>query len=115
MTIAPRFSGKYRSVIVADPASRVKGDRTVQEIARRSSEPYQGQGIGRRLLKTLLERGRELGCHQGWVGTGLRNAAARRLHAAAGGAEAPEPFVMVEFDLRPEGELSDRESFGSSP
>jgi GNAT superfamily N-acetyltransferase len=77
--------------------------------------PHQGQGIGRRLLKALLERGRELGCTEGWVGTGSGNAAARRLYAAAGGVEDPEPFVMVEFDLRSEGEPPDGESFGSSP
>jgi GNAT superfamily N-acetyltransferase len=77
--------------------------------------PHQRQGIGRRLLKALLERGRELGCTEGWVGTGSGNAAARRLYAAAGGVEGPEPFVIVEFDLRPVGEPSDGESFGSSP
>jgi GNAT superfamily N-acetyltransferase len=102
-------------VIGGEPACGVKGDRTAQWIARRSSESYQGQGIGRRLLKALLERGRELGCHEGWVGTGSGNAAARRLYASAGGFEDPEPFVIVEFDLRPEGAPSDGESFGSSP
>src|SRR3954469_5745113 len=28
--------------------------------------PYQAQGIGRRLLQALFDRGRELGCRQAW-------------------------------------------------
>ena len=60
--------------------------------------PYQGQGIGRRLMERLLERGRELGCRAAEVGTERSNTAARRLYAAAGGVEEPEDFV-VEFDL----------------
>jgi hypothetical protein len=35
------------------------------------------------------------------VATGPSNVAARRLYAAAGGKESPEPFVMVEFELGP--------------
>jgi GNAT superfamily N-acetyltransferase len=62
--------------------------------------PYQGQGIGRRLMERLLDRGRELGCREAWVGTERSNIAGRRLYAAAGGIEAPEDFVIVEFDLR---------------
>jgi ribosomal protein S18 acetylase RimI-like enzyme len=60
---------------------------------------YRGQGIGRRLLEALFERGRSLGCRQAWVGTEPSKTAARRLYAAAGGVEASEPFVMVEFRL----------------
>lgn len=63
------------------------------------SGPYRGQGLGRRLLDALFERGRSLGCRQAWVATEPGNAAARRLYRAAGGVEAPEPFVMVEFEL----------------
>ena len=63
---------------------------------------HRGLGIGRRLLEALFERGRALGCRQAWVGTEASNTAARRLYAAAGGVEAPEPFVMVEFRLMPE-------------
>jgi aminoglycoside 6'-N-acetyltransferase I len=72
--------------------------------------PYRRHGIGRRLVQALLERGRELGCSEGWVGTEPGNAAARRLYAAAGGVEDPKPFVLVEFDLRPEREVSEGES-----
>ena len=34
------------------------------------------------------------------------NVAARRLYAAAGGRESPEPFVMVEFELGPDQSLA---------
>lgn len=58
------------------------------------------QGIGRRLLQALFERGRELGCSEAWVLTDLSNAAARQLYAAAGGAE--EPTVIITIPLEPE-------------
>jgi aminoglycoside 6'-N-acetyltransferase I len=61
--------------------------------------PYQGQGIGRRLMERLLDRGRELGCREAWVGTERSNTAVWRLSAAAGGVEEPEDFVIVELDL----------------
>ena len=60
--------------------------------------PYQGQGIGRRLMERLLDRGRQLGCRGAWLGTDRSNTAARRCYAAAGGVEEPEDFVIVEFD-----------------
>lgn len=60
---------------------------------------YQNQGIGRRLLQALFDRGRELGCREAWVGTDQSNAAARRLYAAVGGTEDAEPTVLVWFSL----------------
>jgi aminoglycoside 6'-N-acetyltransferase I len=62
---------------------------------------YQGQGIGRRLMQALFERGRELGCTEAWLGTERTNAAARRMYLAAGGTESDE-FVIVSFNLVPE-------------
>lgn len=55
------------------------------------------QGIGRKLLAALFDRGRSLGCREAWLGTEEDNAAARRLYAAAGGHE--EPMVYVTFSL----------------
>jgi GNAT superfamily N-acetyltransferase len=63
---------------------------------------HQGQGVGRRLMEALLARGRELGCREAWVLTDYANAAARRLYASVGGADAPEPTLMVSFRLAPE-------------
>ncbi len=50
---------------------------------------HRTQGIGRRLLDALFERGRALGCRQAWVATEPGNLPARRLYAGAGGKEAP--------------------------
>jgi GNAT superfamily N-acetyltransferase len=66
------------------------------------AQTHRAQGIGRQLLEALFQHGRALGCQQAWVATEPGNTAARRLYAAAGGIEAPEPFVMVEFRLLPE-------------
>ena len=60
---------------------------------------HQGQGVGRRMLAALLAHGRGLGCREAWVLTSPHNTAARRLYAAAGGVEDPEPCVMFNFAL----------------
>lgn len=60
---------------------------------------HQNQGLGRRLLRALFARGREVGCATAWVGTETSNAAARRLYQAVGGIEDTEPFVLVTFRL----------------
>lgn len=57
------------------------------------------RGAGRQLLQALFAHGRSLGCGNAWVLTESDNLAARRLYAAVGGAEAPEPSVLVEFNL----------------
>ena len=69
----------------------------INEIA--VAPPYQGQGIGRRLMERLLDRGRELGCRAAEVGTERSNTAARRLYAAAGGVEVPGDGVGFVIDL----------------
>ena len=61
---------------------------------------HHGQGIGRRLLEALFDRGRSLGCGEAWLGTEWTNIPARRLYAAAGGVETP--MVMVSFRLTPD-------------
>ena len=71
----------------------------VNEVA--VAPPYWRRGIGRQLLEALFARGRALGCREAWVGADQSNAPARRLYAAVGGEEAPEPFVMVSFRLDP--------------
>ena len=57
------------------------------------------RGLGKAIVETLLQHGRELGCGQAWVLTDRDNAAALRLYAACGGAEGPSEHVMFEFDL----------------
>jgi len=61
---------------------------------------HRERGIGRRLLQALFVRARALGCAEAWVLTDDENTAARRLYAAAGGAESPQ--VMVTFTLLPD-------------
>ena len=60
---------------------------------------WRRRGLARRLLETLLARGKALGCVEAWVGTEVGNAAARALYASAGGVEDPEPFVLFTFPL----------------
>lgn len=60
----------------------------------------QRQGIGKRLLQTLLARARTLGCTEAWLGTEETNVAARRVYAAVGGHE--QPMVYVTFQLSDE-------------
>ncbi|HET7468374.1 MAG TPA: GNAT family N-acetyltransferase [Gemmatimonadales bacterium] len=62
---------------------------------------HQRQGVASRLLAVLMDRGAGLGCVQAWVLTSPANTAARRLYARAGGREADELSVMVEFPLAP--------------
>lgn len=62
------------------------------------ADAYQGQGLGRRMLDTLLAHARTLGCVAAWVLTEEDNHAARRLYASAGGEEQPG-VVMSLFEL----------------
>lgn len=57
------------------------------------------QGIGRRVLEALLQRGRDLGCTEAWVLTDESNSAAQQLYANGGGVLAPEPTLMYTFSL----------------
>ena len=63
------------------------------------ADDRRNQGIGRRLVQALLDRGLELGCREAWVGTEFSNASARRMYQQAGGKEPLEPFLMVEFRI----------------
>lgn len=60
---------------------------------------YQRRGIGRLVLRALLERARALGCTEAWLGTEVSNTAARALYAALGGEEDSEPFLLYTFTL----------------
>jgi aminoglycoside 6'-N-acetyltransferase I len=72
-------------------------DLWISEIA--VAPPYQGRGIGRRLMERLLDRGREPGCRGVHVGTERSNTAARRLYAAVGGVKLPDDSVEFVIDL----------------
>src|SRR5262249_48664502 len=60
---------------------------------------HQNRGLGSRILRTLLDHGRTLGCGNAWVLTDRNNAPAMRLYAGAGGKQASGETVMFEFPL----------------
>lgn len=60
---------------------------------------HQNQGVGRLMLENMLALGNQLGCRCAWVLTDRANVPAMRLYAAAGGAEAPNPSILFEFEL----------------
>lgn len=61
---------------------------------------HQGRGIGRAIMKGMLELGRELGCKNAWVLTDRGNEPANRLYRSAGGIADEEDTLMYEFDLK---------------
>jgi ribosomal protein S18 acetylase RimI-like enzyme len=63
---------------------------------------HQGQGVGKAVIRALLEHGKRLGCSEAWVLTDRSNQAAMRLYASTGGQETPHDQVMFTFFLDPE-------------
>jgi ribosomal protein S18 acetylase RimI-like enzyme len=60
---------------------------------------HHGQGIGRRLVATLVAHGTALGCVEAWVLTSPTNEPAKRMYRAAG-AVADELSVMFTYRMR---------------
>ncbi len=60
-------------------------------------DEFQNKGIGRELVRFLVEHGRELGCKEAWVATEKSNIAAQKAYLAAGGILEDDPFVLIEF------------------
>jgi len=60
---------------------------------------HRRQGVGRRLLDALLERGRSLGCREARVEAPRDDVAALRLVRAAGAVDVPEPLVRLALPL----------------
>lgn len=63
------------------------------------SPEHRGQGIGKRLLRALLDCGVELGCSEAWVLTEHNNVAAQRLYKSVGGEEVNKPAYFT-FTLK---------------
>jgi ribosomal protein S18 acetylase RimI-like enzyme len=61
---------------------------------------HQRQGIGQRVMQTLLEFGRGMGCTEAWVQTDRSNAPARNLYESVGGEQYSEETVIYEFQLQ---------------
>jgi len=58
---------------------------------------YRGRGIGRELLRLMLDHARSLGLREAWLLTDEGNAAARAMYKAAGAQEKPQ--LLQWFDL----------------
>jgi ribosomal protein S18 acetylase RimI-like enzyme len=67
---------------------------------------HQGRGIGKAVIRTLLQHGERLGCREAWVLTDRSNQAAMRLYASTGGQEAAHDQVMFTFFLNAENDES---------
>ncbi|HWI19526.1 MAG TPA: GNAT family N-acetyltransferase [Vicinamibacterales bacterium] len=63
------------------------------------ADAYQGRGIGKAVMKTLLEHARKLACANAWVITERSNTAAMALYASTGGRESAPDEVMLTFHL----------------
>jgi carbonic anhydrase len=68
------------------------------------AETHRERGIGKALLRSLLDVAREMGCTEAWVLTDRSNTAAMRLYSSAGGVEAPHDQVMFTFRLNATGD-----------
>jgi GNAT superfamily N-acetyltransferase len=65
------------------------------------SSKYRNQGVGKGMMKTLVDLARELGCREAWVLTERENIPAMRLYRSAGGVEAEDDTVMFTFFVDP--------------
>ncbi|MBC55247.1 MAG: GNAT family N-acetyltransferase [Gammaproteobacteria bacterium] len=63
------------------------------------SPRYQRQGIGKDLVDSLLEHGKQLGCVEAWVATEVGNTPARALYHKLGGEEDDEQAVVYTWSL----------------
>jgi GNAT superfamily N-acetyltransferase len=63
------------------------------------AESHQQRGVGRGLMRALLEHAQRLGCAEAWVLADETNAPARKLYASCGGAVSAVPPVMFTFSL----------------
>jgi ribosomal protein S18 acetylase RimI-like enzyme len=58
------------------------------------------QGIGRRLVTTLVAHGEAIGCDEAWVLTSPDNEPAKRMYRAAGAIPEEELSVMFTYRMR---------------
>jgi aminoglycoside 6'-N-acetyltransferase I len=65
---------------------------------------HQRHGIGKAIVRALLQHARDLGCREAWVLTDRSNHAAMSLYASTGGRAEPRDSVMFTFHLNSAGE-----------
>jgi len=69
----------------------------INEVGVASS--HRNQGIGKQVIRALLEVCRAMGCREAWVLTDRSNSAARLLYESIGGTQDPGETVMYSFML----------------
>ena len=62
---------------------------------------HHNQGIGRRLVETLVAHGEFIGCNEAWVLTSPDNEPAKRMYRAAGAIPHEEISIMFTYLMRP--------------
>lgn len=62
------------------------------------ASPHQRRGIATRLMRTMFDHGRSLGCSTAWLGTERSNTAAMGLYRSIGGTIG-EADVFFEWDI----------------
>ena len=60
---------------------------------------HRARGIGKAILRKLLDHARDLGCAEAWVLTDRTNQGAMRLYESSGGIESSTDDVMFAFPL----------------
>ncbi|MCC6297809.1 MAG: GNAT family N-acetyltransferase [Anaerolineales bacterium] len=60
---------------------------------------HQGQGLGKSLMKRMLDEAKQSGCKVAWVLTERDNAPAMKLYKSVGGIEDTPDAVMFTFEL----------------
>ena len=60
---------------------------------------HRRRGLARRIVRALLERGRELGCREAWVLADRDNEPALRLYGSVGGLRAREDVTLFTFRI----------------
>ena len=71
----------------------------INEVAVAST--HHNQGIGRRLVATLVAHGEAIGCNEAWVLTSPDNEPAKRMYRAAGAIPHEQTNVMFTYLMRP--------------
>ena len=61
---------------------------------------HRRRGLAKAMLDRILKKGRELGCTEAWVLTGIDNSPAKQLYSSLGGIEGPRDEVMFTFPLK---------------
>jgi aminoglycoside 6'-N-acetyltransferase I len=76
---------------------------------------YRRRGLGKKLVRLLLARGREFGCVEAWVATEEDNMPARALYTALNGKEDPSRAVVYTYDLNAENDTLEAGAAGDDP